>query len=387
MANTSNLKVAIVHDWLVQNKGAEKVTEALCEMYPNADVFTLLYKKGVSEIIDGRKIYTSKLQKWPFWKKYFRYFLHLMPKEIERFNFDEYDLVISNSWCVAKGIVTSPHTCHISYVETPMRYLWDLYPYYVGSRSEIRRIKKFLINIFLQYLRLWDQSSTTRPDFIISNSKFIQKRVKKFWNRDSDVINPPVDLGKFKISDKRKEYFLMVTTFEPNKRVDLAVRAFTELGIPLKIVGSSGRLEKRIKRMAGLNVEFLGHVSDEELSKVYSEARAFVMPGIEDFGIAPLEAISCGTPVVAFGYGGSKDSVIPVNPEDDDCIRSGSKNGFFFYENTEASLKSAVRDFMEYDLNEGWDRIGMRKWAKRFGVGNFKMKMKRHISKKLGEYE
>jgi glycosyltransferase involved in cell wall biosynthesis len=387
MATLSNLKVAIVHDWIVQNKGAEKCTEALCDIFPNADVYTLLYKKGLSVIIDSRKVYRSRLQRRPFWKKYYRYLFHLMPREIERFNFDKYDLVLSVSWCCAKGVITSPQTCHISYVQTPMRYVWDSYPYYFGDKSGHGWLYRFLLNPFLQYLRLWDQSSSSRPDYLTANSKFVQNRISKYWGRSSEVIYPPVNVGKFGISDKRKDYFLMVTSFEPNKRVDIAVRAFTELGIPLKIVGSSGRLESRIKRMAGMNVEFLGYVSDDELARLYREARAFVMPGIEDFGIAPLEAISCGVPVIAFGGGGALDTVIPINPEKEESIDSGAKNGVFFYDPTFQSLKNAVRKFMEYDLNEGWDRVKMRKWAKRFSVGNYKMKMKRFISKKYDEFK
>ncbi|MFH1547353.1 MAG: glycosyltransferase [bacterium] len=384
MTINSKLKVAIVHDWIIKRRGAEKCLEAFCEIFPNADVYTLFYKKGVSKIVDGRKVYTSFLQKFPLWKFYYRYLYFLMPVAIERFNLDRYDIVVSSNFCVSKGVITKPETLHVSYVHSPMRYAWDMYEQYFGKRGGFSRLKRLIILPLVSVLRLWDQSSSVRPDFLVSNSRLVKERVKKYWRKDSKILNPPVDVSRFRFSERKSEYFLMVTTFEPNKRTDLAVRAFTELGYPLKIVGSYGRYMKKVKKMAGLNIEFLGFVSDDELAKLYSEAKAYVIPGKEDFGIAPLEAISSGTPVVAYGDGGALDSIIPINSEKEECIRYGAKNGVFFYKRDVSSLKKAVRQLQEYDLNEGWDKVGMRKWAKRFATSNFKSKMKSLV---LNKYE
>ncbi len=387
MGKLSKLKVAIVHDWVVVKKGAEKCLESFCEIFPNSEVYTLLYKKGVSTIVDGRKIHHSFLQRFPGWKGYYRYLYPLMPIAIESFNFDKYDLVISSSHSVAKGIITSPHTCHISYIHSPMRYAWDMYEDYFGKESGMSLFKRMLILPQVHLLRLWDQSSASRPDYLIANSKLVSQRILKHWNRKSEVVNPPVDVTRFKIGERKKEYFLMVTSFEPNKKVDLAVKAFTELGYPLKIVGSTGRLMNKIKKMSGLNVEFLGRVSDDEIVRLYSEAKAFVLPGKDDFGISPLEAIASGTPVIAYGKGGSLETVVPINPESEDCIRFGAKNGVFFYEQEVTSLKKAIRSFLEYNLNQGWDQVRMRKWTKRFTTSNYKMMIKRLITKKYEEFQ
>jgi glycosyltransferase involved in cell wall biosynthesis len=305
-----------------------------------------------------------------------------MPIAIENFNFDKYDIVISSSYCVAKGIITSPDTLHISYIHTPMRYAWDMYEEYFGKGSGIGWLRRILILPQVSALRMWDQSSSSRQDYLIANSKLVKERISKYWRKESEIINPPVDVTRFRIGERKKEYFLMVSSFEPNRRVDLAVRAFTELGFPLKIVGSSGRLLKKIEKIAGLNIEFLGRVSDDEIIKLFSDAKALIMTGKDDFGIAPLEAIASGTPVIAYANGGSLDTVIPINPENEDCIRYGAKNGVFFYNQDVNSVKKAVRKFLEYDMNNGWDRIGMRKWAKRFTTSGYKSKIKAFISDK-----
>jgi len=269
------LRVALVHDWLTGMRGGEKVLEVFCEIFPQADLYTLLYIPGsISDIIANREIKTSFIQKLPTAKKHYRSMLPLFPMAIESFNLEGYDLVLSSSHCVAKGVMTAPKTLHVSYIHTPMRYVWDMYHEYFGEK---RGLKGKAISLFAHYLRMWDVCSSKRVDYFISNSRHVARRVEKYYGRASTVIYPPVDCGRFRILPAPEDYYLMVSAFAPYKRIDLAIEAFNLLGLKLKIVGT-GQEEKKLRKMARGNIEFLGRRTDSEIADYYGRCRALIFP-------------------------------------------------------------------------------------------------------------
>lgn len=267
------MKMAIIHDWLTGMRGGERCLEVFCEIFPQAHLYTLVYTPGsVSSLIEQMPIKTSFIQNLPFSKRGYRKYLPLFPMAIERFNLKGYDLILSCSHCVAKGIIPPPDALHISYVLTPMRYAWDMYGEYFGES------KNRMIPFFLHYLRMWDVTSSQRVDHFICISKHVENRIKKYYRRKAEVIRPPVDTKRFRLQDKKENYFLTVSSFAPYKRVDLAVEAFNRLGYPLKIIGS-GQDEKRLRSKAKSNVEFLGWLPDEAVADWYSRCRARSFPG------------------------------------------------------------------------------------------------------------
>lgn len=381
-----DLRVALVHDWLVASRGAERCLECFCELFPNADLFTLFHKKGsASSTIERRQINTSFLQKFPFWSKYYRYLYTFGPTAIEQFDFRGYDLVLSGSWCVAKGVIVPHDVLHISYIYSPMRYAWEMYPEYFGSGSMLPFWQRWVIPPQLNYLRMWDSTSSNRADHMVSVSKHIADRVQRAYGRESDVIYPPVDTDLYKLEAQKEDYYLMVTTFEPSKRVDIAVEAFNQLGFNLKIVGSTGRYGKVLKKFAEDNIEFLGWKPDEEVRDLYSKAKALVVPGVEDFGIVPLEAMSSGTPVIAFAGGGALETVIPANPPVGKRFR-GSPTGMFFYRQTGHDLADVIKKFEKYDRTKSWDRIKLRRHAQKYNKKEFKKKFRKYISERYSSF-
>ena len=357
------MRVALVHDWLTGMRGGEKVLEVLCGLYPEADLFTLFHIKGrLSDAIEGMKTQTSFIQKLPMASRYYRFYLPLFPTAIERFDLKGYDLVVSTSHCVAKGILTVPDSLHISYCFTPMRYIWDMHLEYFGGLRPGSR--KFLIPFLSNYLRIWDVTSSERVDWFIAVSDHVQKRIKKYYRRDSAVIYPPADCDFFspsENSDQGGDYFLMVTAMAPYKRVDIAIEAFNRSGRRLLIVGE-GPGFKSFRKMAKKNIQFLGWQSDEEVRDYYRRCRAFIFPGEEDFGITPVEAQACGKPVIAYGKGGALESVVAFP-------REGS-TGIFFDEPTADSLLKAV-DLFEENADR-FDRQEIRRNALRFDQRNFR---------------
>jgi len=301
------LKVALVHDWLTGMRGGERVLEEICKVFPKAELFTLLHLKGkVSKIIEDREIHTSFIQKLPFAATRYRSYLPLFPTAIERFNLSGFDLVISTSHCVAKGVITSPYTCHISYVHTPMRYVWEMYQQYFGD-ERLGRLARLVVPYIANYLRMWDVASSKRVDYFIANSKNVADRIEKHYGRRSKVIYPPADVDRFRHGPD-EGYYLIVSAFAPYKRIDLAVEAFNRIGLPLKIAGT-GQDYKRIKKVCSQNIELLGWLRDEEIAELYARCRALIFPQEEDFGITPVEAQASGKPVIAFGKGGALESV------------------------------------------------------------------------------
>lgn len=338
-----NIKIALVHDYLAQFGGAERVLSALCELFPEAPIYTLIYdKKSTGYVFEKRKIITSFLQKIPLPKKYFRSLFWLMPIAAEQFDLSDYDLVISISTSYAKGVVVPTNTFHISYCSTPPRYLWH---HSKESLDEFRIPKIFrpFLNIFLTYLRIWDYQAAQRVDFFVANSENVKKRIKFYYNRDSKVIYPPLESKKFFISDKSKDYFLMVGRMVPYKRFDIAIDAFSWLSNEKLIVVGKGpefkELKSKVKRLRLKNIKFVGLVSDNELPSFYANCKALIFPQEEDFGIVPLEAMACGRPVIAFKAGGALETVVE------------NKTGIFFENQSSDSLIEAVKKFnkMKFD--------------------------------------
>jgi len=371
------MKIALVHDWLTGMRGGEKVLEALCEIFPEADLYTLVYIPGsVSPIIEKRKIFTSFIQFLPDVERRYRYYLPLMPKAIEKFDLAEYDLVISSSHCVAKGVKTSPRSLHICYSHTPMRYVWEMYDEYFGNaKIHIKAVMKVL----RKYLQKWDIESSKRVNYFIANSENVRKRIQNHYHRDAEVIYPPVDTDFFtqaKACDYKEEitlnsqlstmnYYLVVSAFAPYKKVNLAIEAFNILGYPLKIIGS-GQEEKKLKKLAKNNIEFLGWLANDELRKYYQNCKALIFPTEEDFGIVPVEAQACGKPVIAFGKGGALETVIE------------EETGIFFSEQTAESLIKAIKQFetLKFDRNK------IRENVLRFDHKIFKKKIQSFIAEK-----
>lgn len=353
------MKVALVHDYLTQYGGAERVLEVFCELFPNAPIYTIIYdKKLIEKKFPNRRIYSSFLQKIPFAKKHHRSFLLLMPFAVEQFDLSDYDLVISDSASYAKGVITLPETKHICYCHTPTRYAWDDSHKYIRDFPFPEFVKKF-IPYFMTYIRSWDFQASQRPDIYIANSNFVAGRIKKYYKENPIVVHPPVDVDKFSISDVDKDYFLMVGRLLSYKRFDLAVSVFSKLGFPLKIIGD-GPERKRLQAMASKNIEFLGALSDDDLRVYYQKAKALIFPQEEDFGIVPLEAMASGRPVIAYGSGGAKETIID------------GVTGLFFDSQTKESLLDAVLRFEKFSFDKKKIREHSEKFNKDIFIKNIK---------------
>ena len=352
-------KIALVHDWLTGMRGGEKCLEVLCELFPDADLYTLIHQKGeLSDTIEAMPIHTSFVQHLPFGLKKYRHYLPLFPTAIEQFDFSAYDLIVSSSHCVAKGVKHDDSSYHISYVHAPMRYVWDQFnTYFRHSRTSLPlRIGAELIR---PYLQRWDRNTAKRVDTFLCNSDNIRKKILEYYGRESQVIYPPVDLSRFKPGDTKAGYYLMVGAFAPNKRVDLAVEAFNQLKLPLKISGS-GQDEEYCRSIAGANIEFLGALSNEKLLELYQQARALVFPGEDDFGITPLESQACNTPVIAFASGGALETVT-------------EQTGVFFAEQNVEALIEAVEK-----MERSWKSFAPEAFqlqTSRFDRGHYKEQM------------
>ena len=377
------MKVALVHDWLTGMRGGEKCLEVFCELYPFADLYTLLHVRGtVSQVIEQRRIFTSFLQKIPGIRRNYRNYLPLFPMAIEQFDLRGYDLVLSSSHCVAKGVKRQNVPLHICYCYSPMRYIWDMYSSYFGK--ERRNFPaRMAISIVRNYLRKWDVRTSARVDRFVAISHNVATRIQRHYGRGADVIHPPVDADFFTPDTRvRRKYYLIVSALVPYKRLDLAIEAFNTLGYPLKIVGA-GPEEKRLKKLANANIELLGWKSNDELLDLYRGSRALVFPGEEDFGIVPLEAMACGRPVIAFGKGGALETVLPFRKQ-----RSGEQDGIltgiFFYDQSVEALRKAVLDFEEN--THCFHEEGIRRHAQRFHRSLFKKKISNCISEKYEEH-
>ncbi len=360
------MKTAIVHDWLTNYGGAERVLRAICELFPDAPIFTVVYDKNkMNKYFGDKTIYTSYIQKMPMGVKKYTSYLPLLPGAVERWDLTEYDLVISSSTCCAKGVITRADATHICYCATPMRYAWDFYFKYKETSG---KIKKALIPLFMKNIRLWDAISANRVDWFIANSGNVSQRIKKHYRRESEVIYPFADTEFYTPGENSGDYYFIVSRLVEYKRIDIAVQAFTELGLPLVVVGE-GRELANLKKIAGKNITFAGWCTDEQIRDYYRGCKAFVFPGEEDFGITPVEAQSCGRPVIAFGKGGALETVVD------------GKTGVFFPEQTVASLKDAVNRFEKMTF----DSSVIRKNAENFSRQRFLSHMQQFVKEKLSD--
>lgn len=304
----SEPRVAIVHYWLVSMRGGERVVERLLKLYPKADLFTHVYAPDrMSATIQNANVKTSFINRLPFARRYYQYYLPLMPMALEELDLRGYDLVISSESGPAKGVITDPHCLHLCYCHSPMRYLWDHYHHY---REESSFLVKKVMPWSYHRLRQWDVASSARVDTFVANSNFIRSRIRKNWRRGAKVIHPPVETSLFSRSDELDDHYLWVGQMVPYKRPDLLVETFNRTGKPLLMVGS-GSMENKLRAMAKDNIRIVNRMNFHELRKAYSRARALIFSAEEDFGIVPVEAMASGRPVLAFGRGGVLDSVIP----------------------------------------------------------------------------
>lgn len=380
------MKIAIVHDWLTGMRGGEKCLEVFCRLYPDADLYTLLHLPGkVSPPIERMRIKTSFLQKLPGVETKYRYYLPVMPFAVRQFDLSDYDFVLSSSHCVAKGVVTSSKTVHVCYCYTPMRYIWDQYDQYF-SRKDTGILTAALMGLLAPRLRKWDVRSSRGVTQFIAISRHVQKRIRKYYQRESEVIYPPVDTRFYSpTGEKPENFFLIVSAFAPYKRLDLAVDAFNHLGYPLKIIGE-GQNFVPLKMKARSNIEFLGWLPDEEVRSHYARCRALIFPGEEDFGITPLEAQAMGRPVIALGRGGALETIIPDRrtwkPEDEiPETETIHPTGIFFREQTWEALREAVNYFESIEQQFEPDRI--RRQALLFDLDVFSRRIQYSVGERI----
>ena len=368
------MRVAIIHDWLVTKAGAEAVLEQLLLIYPGADVYTIVnfLDAEQSKLLNGSRCTTSFIQNLPFAKKKYRAYLPLMPFAVEQFDLSAYDLVISSSHAVAKGVITGPDQLHISYVHSPIRYAWDLQHVYLREAKLTKGIKSILARIILHYVRLWDYRTVNGVDHFIANSQFIARRIKKCYARPADVIYPPVSLDEFILSNKPKEdFYLTVSRFVPYKKIPMIVEAFARMPDKRLVVIGDGPETEAAQRAAGPNVQFLSQQPRSVLIDFMQRAKAFVFAAEEDFGIVPVEAQGCGTPVIAFGKGGALETVVD------------GATGVFFKEQTPESLMDAVQRFESRAAK--FDKQIIRANAERFQAARFRKDFKAFVDKAMAE--
>jgi glycosyltransferase involved in cell wall biosynthesis len=369
------MKVVLIHDHLAQDGGAEKVLKVFSDMFSESPIYTLLYdKKNVEKHFKYKKIETSVIQRLPGGIKHYQWYLTFMPIAVEFFDLRNFDLVISDTSSFAKGVITSPNTMHICYCHTPTRYLWSDTHQYINELKFNKWFKK-IIAMKLNSLRVWDFVAAARVDYFIANSKTVQKRISKYYKRESEVIYPPVETNKFYITkniDKEK-YFLAGCRLAPYKRIDILVEAFKKLGsgYKLKIFGDGVDLKRLQKIAAGAyNIEFLGRVSEEEKAELYSRAQAFLNPQEEDFGITVIESMASGRPVIAYKKGGATETVIE------------GKTGYFFDKQDSSSVSKAIEKFSKYNFNPE----EIKAYAQNFSIENFSKKINSFIERKKSEY-
>lgn len=362
------MKIAIVCDWLVIYAGAEKVLEQMLNAFPDADLFALVdfiepSKRG---FIKNKKVTTSFLQNLPKAKTKYRNYLPLMPLAIEQLDVTQYDVVISSSHCVAKGIITSPNQIHISYVHSPIRYAWDLQHQYLKEAGLVKGVKSWMAKVILHYMRMWDYRTSNNVDYFIANSKFIAKRIWKCYRREADVIYPPVDVEAFELREKKEDFYLTASRMVPYKKMDLIVEAFSKMSDKKLIVIGDGPDFAKIKAKAGKNVTLMGYQPFDVLKDHMQRAKAFVFAAEEDFGITPVEAQACGTPVIAFGKGGALETVVGLEKE--------NPTGVFFKEQTVESIREALEEFEK--VQERIYPIVCRRNAERFSNERFVIRFK-----------
>jgi len=366
-------RIGLVHDWLPVYAGAERVLEQMIRVFPESQLYSLIdfVPEEQRAFLQGHTVETSFIQNLPFARRLYRHYLPFAPLAIEQFDLREHDVVVSSSYAVAKGVLTRPDQLHISYVHSPMRYAWDLYHEHV-TEGEMGRIRGALARLVLHYLRLYDVSTAPRVDLFVANSKHVARRIWKTYRRPSHVVYPPVDVERFTPRAKKDNFYLALSRLVPYKRVDLIVKAFTEMPDKELVVIGDGPEYRALERMAGPNVTMLGYQPDDAVTHYMERARAFVFAAEEDFGICPVEAQACGTPVIAYGRGGVQETVV------------AGETGVFFPEQTVEHLKDAVDQFE--GIRDRLDPAAIRAQAERFAAPVFRETFSRLVHRAYGEF-
>jgi glycosyltransferase involved in cell wall biosynthesis len=373
------MKKALVHDWYTVYGGAERCIESFTNIWNDFDHFSLvdtLSDEDRALILKGKHTKNSFIQNLPFGRRKYRNYLPLFPLAIEQFDLRDYELIISSSSSVAKGVLTRPDQLHISYVYSPVRYAWDLYAQYIEETGLDKGIKGFIARYFLHRLRMWDYATANRPDVYIAISKYVANRIEKIYAKKALIIYPPVDTKNFRVSDKKEDYFITFSRMVPYKKIDLIVEAFSKTSKRLVVIGDGPEFS-RIKKLAAPNIELLGYLDKKEVLNLTKSARAFIFAAEEDFGIAPIEAQAAGVPVIAFGKGGIKETVNGVFPNEGQI--SKETTGIFFDTQSVKSLLDALEFFEENE--ENFDKHEIRKNAERFSTERFELEFKQTIER------
>lgn len=370
------MKIAVVCDWLVTYAGAEKVLEQILNIFPEADLFAVVdfLPDNQRDFIQKKKVTTTFIQHMPRARKKYRNYLPFMPIAIEQLDVSGYDIVISSSHCVAKGILTGPDQIHISYVHSPIRYAWDLQHQYLREAGLVHGFKSKIARLIMHYMRIWDTRTSNGIDCFIANSHFIAKRIWKCYRRRAYVIYPPVDIDKFECCEDKADYYVTASRMVPYKKIDLIVEAFSQMPDKRLVVIGDGPDFEKIKEKAGSNISLLGFAPDEVLKDKMQHAKAFVFAAEEDFGIIPVEAQACGTPVIAYGRGGALETVRAIG-------RDSQPTGVFFKEQTVDSLKAAIEKFEDNSSNILPEFC--RKNAEQFSIDVFQTRFKKFFKKSL----
>lgn len=372
------VKVAIVHDWLVNYAGGERVLEQILRIYPHADLFSMVNFLGENqqEFIQNKPVQTSFIQNMPFAKSRYRQYLPLMPLAVEQFDLSGYDLIISSSHAVAKGVLTGPDQLHISYVHSPIRYAWDLHHQYLRETGLNKGLKGWVAKGILHYMRMWDLRTANGVDEFIANSNFIARRIMKVYRRQAEVIYPPVDVDGFSLCREKENFYLTLSRMVPYKKIDLIVEAFSQMPDKRLIVIGDGPDFAKIKGKAGKNVELLGFQPSEVVTDYMQKAKAFVFAAEEDFGITPVEAQACGTPVIAYGKGGALETICGLDRD--------KPTGVFFYEQTIPAVRAAIDSFENNMHKINYESC--RENALRFSVDRFKDEIEKYINGKIAHF-
>lgn len=370
------MKVAIVQEWLVTVGGSDKVVKAILDVFPDADIYTLVAKKEICDElgIPWERVHTSFIQKMPLGTKKHRAYLPLFPFAIEQFDLRGYDVVISSSHCVAKGVLTKADQLHITYCHSPVRYCWDMYNEYLEESHLEKGIKSWLVRYMLHRIRKWDMLSSFRVDYYITNSDYVGKRVKETYRRDSVTIHPNIDITQFEFCDEKQDYYLASSRLVAYKKIDIIIEAFNRMpDKKLVVIGGGPNLEA-YRKMAAPNVEVMGYQPFSVLKEKMQHAKAFVFAADEDFGMIPIEAQSCGTPVIAYGHGGSLETV------------KKDVTGLFFYEQTSEAILNAVSGF-EAKGDRPFDYKECRRWAESFSEERFKHEIRQFVLEKYKDFK
>ncbi len=367
--------IAIVHEWLATYAGSERVVEQMLRVFPQADLFAVVdfLPPRQRHMLGRRRVQTSFIQRLPFARRAFRAYLPLMPLAVEQFNLDQYDIVLSSSHAVAKGVLTRADQLHLSYVHTPIRYAWDLQHEYLRGGGLLRGLRNLLARPILHYLRLWDRLSADRVDAFVANSEYVARRIQKTYRRAANVIYPPVDVERFTLREDKEDFYLAASRMVPYKRIDAIVEAFRQMPERQLVVIGDGPEYKRVAKRATPNVRLLGYQENDVLTSHLQRAKALIFAADEDFGILPVEAQACGTPVIAYGRGGALETIID------------GETGLFFNEQTPDSIVAAIDRF------EGQppmcDAAAIRQHALRFSTARFCQELSEFVIRAWNQFQ